>query len=70
MPSLLPQVFDSERVSSRAVVLDGRDLSEVAHLALPVHVPQGLHGMFTPDYLGPDPGQPFIPKQYDIRNGV
>jgi hypothetical protein len=64
------QVFDSERVSSRAVLLDARDLSEVASLALPVHVPQGLHGQFSHDYLGPDPGAPFTPQRYDIRDGV
>jgi beta,beta-carotene 9',10'-dioxygenase len=45
--ALLSVVLDAERQSSMLLVLDARDLSELARAALPHHIPFGFHGMFT-----------------------
>mmetsp|Transcript_3058 Transcript_3058/g.7653 ORF Transcript_3058/g.7653 Transcript_3058/m.7653 type:complete len:602 (-) Transcript_3058:720-2525(-) len=68
---LMSVLFDAKATRSKIVILDAQDLNRgpVATLHLPHHVPQGLHGMWTPDYLGPSPGAPSKPAR-DIRQGV
>ena len=44
---LLSVVLDSERETSYLLVLDARDLSEVATAEAPHHVPFGFHGQFA-----------------------
>uniref|UniRef100_A0A832M2H2 Apocarotenoid-15,15'-oxygenase n=1 Tax=Oscillatoriales cyanobacterium SpSt-402 TaxID=2282168 RepID=A0A832M2H2_9CYAN len=44
---LLTMVFDANRDRSAVVILDARDLCQVARLNLQHHVPYGLHGSFT-----------------------
>lgn len=53
---VLTLVFNAERNKSELVILNARDISQepVAVLKLKHHVPYGLHGSFTFDYLGPD----------------
>lgn len=53
---LLSLCFNAERECSELVILDAQDLNKgpVARLRLKHHVPYGLHGMFTPDYFGPN----------------
>jgi all-trans-8'-apo-beta-carotenal 15,15'-oxygenase len=42
-------IYDGEKDQSAIVVLDARDLTQVARLNLKHHVPFGLHGTFTPE---------------------
>ncbi|PZV13486.1 MAG: Apocarotenoid-15,15'-oxygenase [Leptolyngbya sp.] len=46
---VLVMAFDSSRDRSDLVILNARDLSQVARLHLKHHVPYGLHGSFTPE---------------------
>ncbi|GFH17146.1 carotenoid oxygenase [Haematococcus lacustris] len=68
---LLSMVFDAEAEKSHVVILDAANVAAgpLARLQLPHHVPMGLHGMFTPAYLGPSEDTPNSPP-YDIRQGV
>jgi carotenoid cleavage dioxygenase-like enzyme len=43
---LLSIVFDAEAVTSYLLVLDARDLSELARIEAPHRIPFGFHGMF------------------------
>ena len=45
---VLVLAFNAESERSELVILNGKDLSEVARLKLKHHVPYGLHGQFTP----------------------
>ncbi|MCY7285679.1 MAG: carotenoid oxygenase family protein, partial [Cyanobacteria bacterium CAN_BIN43] len=47
---VLVLAFNGESERSELVILNGKDLSEVARLKLKHHVPYGLHGQFTPRY--------------------
>ncbi|NET08723.1 MAG: Apocarotenoid-15,15'-oxygenase [Merismopedia sp. SIO2A8] len=53
---ILTLVFNAERNKSELAILEAHSLSQgpVATLKLKHHVPYGLHGSFTWDYLGPD----------------
>jgi all-trans-8'-apo-beta-carotenal 15,15'-oxygenase len=53
---LLTLCFDAAQNRSELVILDAQDLNRgaIARLRLKHHVPYGLHGMFTPEYFGPD----------------
>jgi carotenoid cleavage dioxygenase-like enzyme len=44
---LLSIVLDGERGSSFLLVLDARDLSELARAEVPHHIPFGFHGQFA-----------------------
>lgn len=47
-------VFDASRKASELVVLDAKDLKEIARVKLgDVFLPSGLHGTWTSEYLGP-----------------
>ncbi|MDX2239627.1 MAG: carotenoid oxygenase family protein [Leptolyngbyaceae cyanobacterium bins.302] len=46
---VLTVVFDSRSDRSALVILDARNLRQVARLNLKHHVPYGLHGNFTPE---------------------
>ncbi len=45
--ALLSVVFDASAVSSYLLVLDARDLTEVARATVPHHIPFGFHGQFV-----------------------
>jgi all-trans-8'-apo-beta-carotenal 15,15'-oxygenase len=45
---IITLVYDGSCDRSSVVILDARDLSQVARLQLQHHVPYGLHGTFTP----------------------
>ncbi len=45
---LLAMAYDSKRDRSAVVILDAKDLKQVARVNLKHHVPYGLHGNFTP----------------------
>jgi carotenoid cleavage dioxygenase-like enzyme len=45
---LLSIVLDGERGSSFLLLLDARDLSELARAEVPHHIPFGFHGQFAP----------------------
>ena len=53
---VMVMVFNAESNNSELVILDARNLEQgpIATLKLKHHVPYGLHGSFTSDYLGPD----------------
>jgi beta,beta-carotene 9',10'-dioxygenase len=44
---LLSVVFDGERGNSFLLVLDARDLTELARAEVPHHIPYGFHGQFV-----------------------
>ena len=44
---LLSVVLDGDRGSSFLLVLDARDLSELARAEVPHHIPFGFHGQFA-----------------------
>ena len=44
---LLSVVLDAERGGSSLLVLDARDLSELARAEAPHHIPFGFHGQYT-----------------------
>lgn len=69
---LLAMVFDASTVSSELAILDARNIEAgpVAVLKLKHHIPLGLHGSFTPAYLGPAPGDRSAEGSYNIKNGV
>ncbi|EKQ68099.1 lignostilbene-alpha,beta-dioxygenase-like enzyme [Leptolyngbyaceae cyanobacterium JSC-12] len=46
---ILTLVFDARSDRSAIVILDARDLRQIARLNLTHHVPYGLHGSFTPE---------------------
>jgi all-trans-8'-apo-beta-carotenal 15,15'-oxygenase len=46
---VLTLVFDARSDRSALVILDARDLRQVARLNLKHHIPYGLHGSFTPE---------------------
>lgn len=46
---LLAMIYDGKEDRSSLVILDAKDLSQVARLWLKHHVPYGLHGTFTPE---------------------
>ncbi len=52
---LLVLVYDAANHRSDLVILDARNLQQepIARLHLRYHIPYGLHGNFTPEYLGP-----------------
>ena len=45
---VLDLVWNGARVASDLVILNARDLSEVAVLEMPLAVPHGLHGSWAP----------------------
>jgi len=45
---VLDLVWNGARAASDLVILNARDLSEVAVLELPLAVPHGLHGSWAP----------------------
>ena len=47
---VLDLVWNGARQASDLVILDARDLSEVALLELPLPVPHGLHGSWAPTH--------------------
>ncbi|KGF72694.1 Apocarotenoid-15,15'-oxygenase [Neosynechococcus sphagnicola sy1] len=54
---LLTLIYDAAHHRSDLVILDAQDLTQgaIARLHLKHHVPYGLHGSFTPEWLGPEP---------------
>jgi carotenoid cleavage dioxygenase-like enzyme len=44
---ILSVVFDGATETSYLLVLDGRDLGELARAAAPAHIPYGFHGQFA-----------------------
>ena len=44
---LLSIVLDGERGNSFLLVLDARDLGELARVEVPHHIPFGFHGQFA-----------------------
>lgn len=48
---------DAESKKAKIYILDAKDISAgpVATIHMPHHLPAGLHGSFSPAYLGPDP---------------
>ncbi len=44
---LLSVVLDAERETSHLLVLDARDLTELARAEAPHHIPYGFHGQFS-----------------------
>ena len=44
---LLSVVLDGERGNSFLLVLDARDLAELARAEVPHHIPFGFHGQFA-----------------------
>lgn len=66
---VLVVVLDTSVMRSKLAILDASNLSAgpVATIKLPHHIPNGLHGGFTPNVLGwSDSNEP----TYDIRRGV
>ena len=45
---LLSVVLDAKRRTSYLLVLDARDLTELARAAVPHHIPFGFHGLHAP----------------------
>jgi all-trans-8'-apo-beta-carotenal 15,15'-oxygenase len=46
--------FNAATERSELVILNAKDMQEVARLKLKHHVPYGLHGQFTPECFAPD----------------
>lgn len=69
---VLALVYDGAEGRTQLVILNAQNLAAgpVATIKLPHMLPFGLHGSWTGSYLGPQPGEPYAPTLYDIRNGV
>ena len=67
---VLTLLYDSSSRCSRLDILDARSMQRVCAIALPHHVPMGLHGFWSSAYLGSDPAASSQPTEYDIRNGA
>eukprot|EP00884_Botryococcus_braunii_P006857 jgi/Botrbrau1/16172/Bobra.0272s0007.1 len=69
---VLSVVYEASSRTSHLAILDAKNLSAgpVARIRLPHHVPLGIHGSFTPDYLGPDQVEAAPKQVYNILNGV
>lgn len=61
-------VYNAGNHRTRLDILDARTMRRVCAVALPHHLPLGLHGSWTGAYLGPTPGAEWAPTEYDIRN--
>lgn len=64
---VLVLVYDSDADTTELVILDARSMKTQATVCLPFMIPAGLHGSWTPEYLGDSEKSQF---EYDIRNGV
>lgn len=69
---VLTLVYDAALDRTKLCILDARHLAAgpIGTITLPHMLPMGLHGSWTPTYLGPQPGSKFEPREYDIRRGV
>lgn len=69
---VLVLVYDSDADTTELAILDARSMKAEATIKLPFMIPAGLHGSWTPEYLGSRPeGDPENSRfEYDIRNGV
>ena len=68
---VLTLVIDSAARKSDLVVLDAREMRQVASVRLPCLLPAGLHGSFTAEVLAPAGGPAaYAPRRHDIRRGA
>jgi all-trans-8'-apo-beta-carotenal 15,15'-oxygenase len=68
---VLTLVVDAAARKSDLVVLDARDMREVASVRLPCLLPAGLHGSFAGEVLAPAGGPAaYAPRVHDIRRGA
>eukprot|EP00889_Picochlorum_renovo_P007305 jgi/Picre1/34335/NNA_001807.t1 len=69
---VLVLVYDSDADTTELAILDAKSMKAEATIKLPFMIPAGLHGSWTPEYLGSRPeGDPENSRfEYDIRNGV
>ncbi|MEW5319701.1 MAG: hypothetical protein WDW38_010839 [Sanguina aurantia] len=69
---VMTMVYDATTNRSSLAILDAQRIEEgpVCSIGLTHHIPLGLHGSFTPAYLGPSPGAVDCCFEYDTREGV
>lgn len=66
---VLAMVNDSTTGQAFMAILEAQDLAAgpIAKIHLKHHYPQALHGSWSPDFIGPDPKQPYEPRLHDTR---
>ncbi|MEW5299826.1 MAG: hypothetical protein WDW36_002801 [Sanguina aurantia] len=69
---VMTMVYDATTNRSSLAILDAQRIEEgpVCSIGLTHHIPLGLHGSFTPAYLGPSPGAVDCCFEYDTKKGV
>ncbi|KAK9906660.1 hypothetical protein WJX75_005713 [Coccomyxa subellipsoidea] len=69
---VLTMVYRSASNTTDLAILDAKCISKgpVALIHLPHHIPHGIHGSFTAEYLGPRSDEEGKAATYDISEGV